>query len=222
MAMSDEVREQRAKLKDASLWQKFCYYFGYYKWHVIIAAVLIFLLVATIYQTITGHREELLYGVFFNANTTSQVEAFQDDFGERLNINWKKQKLVFNIGLAFDAENWDEESYNSNSLVVALVQMNDLDFICAQETEFNHFAQSEFFVDLKSVLPDDVKAMLTEDDYYYYEDEMGDSHAIGIHLDDCDIFEDYGIYAKHEVILGVLKNSERMENTFEFIRFLFE
>lgn len=56
---------------------------------------------------------------------------------------------------------------------------------------------------------------------YYYTDENGETYPLGIKLDDCSIFEDYGIYEKHETILGIIDNSERIDNTVEFIRYIF-
>lgn len=220
MAMSDEVREQHQKMKNATPWQKFCYFFHYYKWHTIVAVVLIFVLVITIYQTITGRREKLLYGVFINASPDGDVIQFQQDVGELFDINWKKQQIVFNTGVPFDAENWDEETYYASSLLTALITMQDLDFISCQETEFLHFSDHAFFQSLDKCLPEDVQE-LVQDYYYYYTDENGETYPLGIKLDDCSIFEDYGIYEKHETILGIIDNSERIDNTVEFIRYIF-
>ncbi|MGN0297829.1 MAG: hypothetical protein ACI4C1_01365 [Lachnospiraceae bacterium] len=221
MAMSDEIREQRAKLKDASLWQKFLYYFGYYKWHVILFIGIGFYLVVAIWQTIIGQREKLLYGVLINANDTSRISDFQNDVGQLYDMDSKKQQVKFHIGASFDVEVWDEETYNSSAFLEALITVKDLDFISSQEPEFLYFAETGFFQRLDECLPTDVQE-LVEDYYYYYTDEDGNTYPLGIKLDDCTIFEDYGIYEKHETILGIIFNSERVDNTAEFIRFIFK
>lgn len=221
MAMSDEVREQRMKLKDAPLKDKLFYYVGYYKWHAICLIVVSTVLIMSIYQTITGRRDKILYGVLIDANTTSEAQRLSKDVGELIHTDWIHQQVVMNVGVHFDAETWDEETYYSSSLLAALVQCEDLDFISAPETEFLHFAENGFFQELETCLPADIREWIS-DYYYYYTDEDGNTYPLGIHLDTCTKFEEYAIYEKHETILGIVHNSPNIENIVTFLNFIFE
>ena len=73
MAMIDEIKEQTRKMKEMTPKQKWEYFWGYYKFHVLFIAVILFFLI-TLTRDILKSKETVFYTAMINANTDSVTE----------------------------------------------------------------------------------------------------------------------------------------------------
>ena len=67
MAVMDEFKEEREALKNGTPKQKLAYFWYYYKWHVIIALVVIIMIVSFVKQ-LTDRKDPAFYAVMLNAS----------------------------------------------------------------------------------------------------------------------------------------------------------
>lgn len=75
MAVMDEFREEREALKNGTPKEKLQYFWYYYKWHVIIALVVIIMIVSFV-QQLRDRKDPAFYAVMLNASLLGP-----DDFG---------------------------------------------------------------------------------------------------------------------------------------------
>lgn len=93
MALRDEVREQRAKLKNEPFSKKLSYYLDYYKWPLILIIIAVIALIYFIYQINQSSREESFYGIFLNVDTTYDDSSIISEFTSDQNIDVSKTHL---------------------------------------------------------------------------------------------------------------------------------
>ena len=79
MAVMDEFKEEREALKNGTPRQKLAYFWYYYKWHVIIALVVIIMIVSFVKQ-LTDRKDPSFYAVMLNASLLDQMTSEQPDF----------------------------------------------------------------------------------------------------------------------------------------------
>ena len=79
MAVMDEFKEEREALKNGTPKQKLAYFWYYYKWHVIIALVVIIMIVSFVKQ-LTDRKDPSFYAVMLNASLLDQMTSEQPDF----------------------------------------------------------------------------------------------------------------------------------------------
>ena len=79
MAVMDEFKEEREALKNGTPKQKLAYFWYYYKWHVIIALVVIIMIVSFVKQ-LTDRKDPAFYAVMLNASLLDQMTSEQPDF----------------------------------------------------------------------------------------------------------------------------------------------
>ena len=90
MAVMDEFKEEREALKNGTPKQKLAYFWYYYKWHVIIALVVIIMIVSFVKQ-LTDRKDPAFYAVMLNASLLDQITSEQPDL---LRILQKKRALI--------------------------------------------------------------------------------------------------------------------------------
>lgn len=179
-------KENWANLDKAGKWQ---YFKDYYLLKTIIGIAVV-VLVGAIVWSIVKPRASTLAGIFIldSVLDSEEIDTYFDN-------------MVTEQGLTTKDYTYDvRDTYSSTSssditAVSTILYSGDIDIIIATSSVIDGYAQNDILCDLTN-LPDDIKAALSEEDYYYASiketDEYGNTidggretqKLVGIHLKD--------------------------------------
>jgi len=158
MALMDEFREEREKVKNGTLKQKFSYFWDYYKWYVIVPVIIIGFVGSTIYQKITA-PEIILNGVLLNVYNTESNSVTQEiinEFSKEQNIDTKEFEVTLNTTLHYTADDTSgTANYESVQALMAWTAAGNIDFIGGDHDSLTKLAYNGYFVDLREFLSKD-------------------------------------------------------------------
>ena len=159
MAVMDEFKEEREALKNGTPKQKLAYFWYYYKWHVIIALVVIIMIVSFVKQ-LTDRKDPAFYAVMLNASLldqmTSEQPDFVTDFAEKEGIDLNTSDITFDTSIRIVEDSMDETSITSSQKLMVYVAANELDCMITDFTSFQKYANSSMFHDLRDILTDEL------------------------------------------------------------------
>ncbi len=158
MALMDEFKEEREKIKNGTFKQKAAYFWEYYKWYVIVPVIVIVFLGTTIYQKVTA-PEIILNGILlntYNANSEEPSQKVIDDFSKLQEIDTKEYEVTLNTSMSFVANDTSgTANYESVQALMAWVAAGSVDFISGDHAAMTDLAYNGYFVDLREFLSDD-------------------------------------------------------------------
>ena len=93
MAVRDEIRQQRQKLKGQGFKAHWEYFWEYYKIHTIVAVVAI-ILVVTLIRDIANRKPYALYSLFVNNQGMETQLLLQDGFAEYAGIDTSSENVL--------------------------------------------------------------------------------------------------------------------------------
>lgn len=184
MALMDEFREEREKIKNGTLKEKASYFWEYYKWYVIIPAIIIVFLGTTIYQKVT-EPETILNGILlntYNEHSDASSREVIDAFSKQQKIDTKEYEVSLNTSLTFDSDN-PSNTTNSDTIqaLVAWLAAGTVDFICTDINSSTDFAYNGYFIDLREILS---KEEIQKYEPYFLYIDTATSKALEKALDD--------------------------------------
>lgn len=158
MALMDEFREEREKIKNGTWQQKLAYFWEYYKWYVIVPLIIVVFLGTTIYQKVTA-PEIILNGVLLNTYNTESDAASAEviaDFSKLQKIDTKEYEVTLNTSMSFVANDTSgTANYESVQALMAWMAAGTVDFINGDHSSMTNLAYNGYFVDLRDFLSDD-------------------------------------------------------------------
>ncbi|MFN2937909.1 hypothetical protein ACKX2D_02570 [Lachnospiraceae bacterium YH-ros2226] len=223
--ISDEIREQHKKLKNAPLRKKLSYFFHYYfLWTVLIiaAAVCVILLAKAFLQ----RKTNAFSAVFLNSETNDANQG--DTLKETLDKTWGLSSHEA-IDLDFTSTltpggSQDETDMGTITKLAAAVREKSLDAMVCDAWNFNHLADQSMFSDLRKHLSKEELIHLQGRIYYIdgaalnkkeeitsesREDfklpdptSMKDPIPVGVILSDSNYLKDNSLYQKTVPIFG--------------------
>lgn len=180
MAMIDEIKEQTRKMKEMTPKQKWEYFWGYYKFHVLFIAVILFFLV-TLTRDILKSKETVFYTAMINANTDSVTEEvlaeWNGELEEIFGVNTKKEEVCFDTGYNMSNDRSSQFDYTTMQKLMVMAGSQSLDAMIANTGVFEFYAQASFFTPLEQLLTPEQYERL--EPYFYYTDyaTMSDDDA---------------------------------------------
>lgn len=154
MAVRDEVRAERAKMKDKSFVEKAAYFWEYYKIHTIVVLVILVLAIS-IGRSVLGNHPDALNAVFVNSYGTD------DKAGDVL---VKRVAKTAGISLSGEDVNIDlfrdltlggplnQTDFGTASRVAAQMQDHGLDVMVLDPWYFTYYTNQTTFMDLGDIL----------------------------------------------------------------------
>lgn len=250
MAVMDEFKEEREALKNGTPKQKLAYFWYYYKWHVIIALVVIIMIVSFVKQ-LTDRKDPAFYAVMLNASLldqmTSEQPDFVTDFAEKEGIDLNTSDITFDTSIRIVEDSMDETSSTSSQKLMVYVAANELDCMITDFTSFQKYANSSMFHDLRDILTDEQIQAL--EPYFYYVDrevvlaieaanddmntdytpdypdplhpkDMQDPVPVGICLTDCKDLTDTYYFRGDGIVMGIYANAEHVQTAVDLAEYL--
>lgn len=249
MAVMDEFKEEREALKHGTPKQKFNYFMDYYKWHVIIAVIVIIVGVYTV-REIMDKKETALYTCLLNTIELEAAPQYNADFAEAIGLDTNKYKLIFDANTWIDMNAIDESTMANSQKLIAYLAAGELDIMITDADSITNYAYQNNFLTMEELLSPELYEKYKP--YFYYMDmaaqeewneyisdpdnlmldisydfpaprkpeEMERPVAIGIFLDECKELRQNYHFQSNDVVFGVFGNTSRKETVLQYLEYL--
>ena len=221
-SVQDEIREQQKKvLESQGLKGRLEYFFHYYKWHVIIGAIVLILGGTMIYDVVT-QKDVAMQAIYINAFPNVENDAFMADFEKTIEIDTKKEEtsLISDIYI-----NMDEYTYfDSQNIekVLVMCAAGAVDVCVVDEKYMMHMAEGGYYMDLSTVF--------TEEQMEEYKDRLiwydcpGDTkegeEAIALEITDASKIVSTQSYPNSKCYFTIIANAPNIDNSLAFLDYL--
>lgn len=209
----DEIRQQQLKTKDMSLEGKLKYFWGYYKFHVIIAAAVL-IMTGTLIHDIATSKDYSFYAIMFNSDLLSE-ESMAASFAEYADLDTENYKCLIDTASKISMSAYSQYDMAVAQKMIALVQAGELDAVTMDSSLFYNYALSELFVDLRTVLTEEELSEYRDNLYYidYTEVELANEES-GYEDESTAIPDDPDAYDPEKILAKAQghRHPENMEN----------
>lgn len=220
-SMRDEIREQNAKLKNASFGEKVGYFKEYYLKTTLVVIIAAIFIGYIAYSMITAPSETAFAAFFYNDTGDSSNTGLIDGFVEYLNLDTKEYDAYIDATMIYDPDSSDINAYMSVEKALAVISTNELDVIIGDTNTADYFARSECLHDITTILPDDLLSKFKDKLYYAKSGENEELIPVGIYVTDSPKLNEYYYYVDKEPIMGFIINSNSLDNAIEFLRYIY-
>ena len=219
-SVSDEIREQRQKLKGKSPKEKLAYFWEYYKVPALIVLLVVIFGSDLIYNIVTK-KAIVMEAAFVNMVTAEDFDSEQEAAGfvTWAGIDSKEYEAVFDTGIYIDYDGGDEYTAVNIQKVMAMISARALDVILADDSYLEQTADEGYYADLSEVLPEELLAQFEAEDKVLYRDIPEDGKGeIPIAVD----VRDSSFFLSHEVPswFTVIINAEHPETAVKFLEYM--
>ena len=216
----DEIKEQRAKMHGQPLKVKLEYFKDYYLKATLIGIVALILVISLIVSIVNQPDDTVFSSYFINNQIALAETPLAEDFAASMGIDIKKHNVYIDTSMTYSEDGDDYYDTVTIQKLVAVMAAGELDSMVGDEAVIDHYASGDCFLDITTVLPEDLMAQF-QDDLYYAKNEEGDMVPVGIYLKNAPQLEQYGYYTAFTPIMSLIANSNNTENAIAFIRFLY-
>ena len=250
MALMDEFKEEREAIKNGTFKQKMAYFWDYYKWYVIVPALVLVFLGYTIIQMVTS-PDIVVNGILLNNSnmeTQASITEVVDGFAKEQEIDLNKYSIQLSTTLSYVPG--DANAIGNMDCLQAImtwVAAGTVDFINGDITAMTDLAYKGHLEDLREVLTKEQIAKY--EPYFLYIDQAvitrqqeafeNKEQNVVITIPDCtkpELMEEpvpvlidvssssklAKIYGTTttQSVLGIAVNVPHIETTLEFIEYL--
>lgn len=246
MAVMDEFKSERETIKNAPFKVKAKYFWDYYKWHTIIAVVVIFAICSLIHHYVT-YKEIGFHAVIINSTIMYPDEDYVEDFAIQAEINTEEYDVNFDTSMFLHEDFYDESVMATTQKLMVYSAAGDLDVMVCDYDNAERYIYNSAFGDLRSILTEEQIAKL--EPYFIYADyavleemdaarESGNMaegfeypgtsdptnmklpFPVGISLRDCTEFKEHFYSANADVNLLVFMNTKHPDDCVDFIEYV--
>lgn len=172
--------EKKTPFKELDSSQKAQFIWDYYKWHIIIALVVLIAILITV-KDVTS-RKNVIMSVFFvnDISQTSTPSEYFDDYLTENGYSTSKDSVYVDNSFSFNIE--DASAVNTMYALNTLMVTGTYGAFFSDEATYDHYAKQEYFQNLTSLISDDLLEQYKDDLYYYEDPESGELLPCGIKL----------------------------------------
>ncbi len=249
MAVMDEFQEEREALKHGTPQQKLQYFWDYYKWHTIVAILVITAIVYVIHFYAT-RKEEMFCGAILNCYALENADAYNQGFVSYCGYDPEDYSAFIDSTVNVNFEEFDANSSASAEKLSMYIAANQLDVIVAEEDIFSHYAYGGVFNDIRTALTEEEVAEYESRFYYVdlplveatYKAEMEfdttfqptlpdpdrpelmeEPIPVGIYVDDSKgLSENYLFREEGKAVFGIVSNAPDRELSIKYLEYLLQ
>ncbi|MBO4373653.1 MAG: hypothetical protein J5829_00950 [Lachnospiraceae bacterium] len=172
--ISDEIKEQQKKLKEMNAKEKTEYIIYYYKWHILIAIIVLAAAVSFIYNRLT-RKEDVFFLEVINSNVPidNSGDLIVPYLEKASDFDPAKEKMTADYCF-IDTEGGDYYNMATDQKVTAMLTVGSIDAMIATPSIMEKYKATECFTDMREVLPRDLQDRLEEAGYEYYYTKITD------------------------------------------------
>ncbi len=248
MKLFASLKKEFRNIKEMPKEERWGYFLDYYKWHAIIALVVVALLAQGIIGTVK-QKETVYTGFILNCKINVEDEAFLEGFYDLAEIDSKTQQAAFYTDLILTDTN-KKNDITTVQRIMASVSIQDADVVISPTAGFKVCAYntSRIFMDLREFLDAETLEKFSHRLYYIdgavmeeltkpvgefvdpYAIEYPDPHKpetmidpipVGIDVSDRKDLQDAYFLTDTTAYLGIIANTQRQDMTRIFIDYLF-
>ncbi len=210
---------EKEKLREMVFKDKVTYIWEYYKFHIIGVAAMIALIAYFIYGLLNPTIQPQFYAAIINNRVSDDVlDNAASEFADRLDLNLKRENIEFNTTFYYELNG--QYTFTMQQALTTYISAKEIDVVIAPETYFQKYAYYDTFAKLSDELPTDIYSSLTDQFYLTDTEEDATQSDYGIYLSDTKLFKDV-TDETDPYVLGIVINAPHIENTVEFVRYLF-
>lgn len=221
-SVNDEIREQQKKVfEEQGFKGKLEYFIYYYKWHVIIAAIVLVFGGSMIYELITK-KDVALQVIYINGFPNVENTEIMADFQKTISIDEDKEEALLDDSFYINSEApsyYDEQSIEK---LLVMCSAGTVDVCVVDEGYFMNMAEGGYFLDLSTVLSDE-QMELYKDRIVWYDcpDNLTQGEeAIAIEVTNASKIVSTESYPNTKCYYGIIVNSEKIDNSLAFLDYL--
>lgn len=209
----ERIRQEWASFKALSPKKKLEHIWTYYRWHFLVAAAVICLLVSIVNTVANNNTETLISGCFINNSTSAEGYAhLMEDFREYCGgADSQKVDLIAGRNVDFDAQGVSQQDASTYMLVTCMIAAGTLDYIITDLDSMEDFVEQEMVLDLGELLPAESLAN--------WDTVKQDGAVVGLRLENTAFARNYPLAAQDSCIL-VIANAPNQENVVRFLEYL--
>lgn len=170
MAVMDEFKEERAKVKEMTLLQKLDHFVYYHKAGIMMTILIGVIAFVGIYDAVKG-KDVAMYIALIdciddNYSTSNTDKSYETTIAEQLGINTNTHMITLDNSFVLSAAEYaaDESVYELPEILFTRLATGQLAAFMAQESTINGWVMNDGFLDLREVM--------TEEQYEYYKDSF--------------------------------------------------
>lgn len=247
MTIFEHIKKAHESIKNQPKEARWEYFWDYYKWHLIVAVLVIALIIQGV-VSFTNRKDIVFSGVLLNCKIGVNDKAFLNEFYEYAGIDSETQEASFYSDLILK-DGSSKNDVNNFQRIMAGIATKEFDFIVGQDDAFRlcAYSTSKLFIDLRDFL-DEATLEALADRLYYIDgafleklsapvgeavdlsldnapdpkkpELMEDPIPVGIDISDREAFQSAYYFPDTVSYLGVVANVPRPELMKQFIEFL--
>lgn len=231
MPVSNDIKEQRAKLKGAPLKDKWQYFLDYYKWPTIAVLVGILVVIFIARDVIRNSKPIYVSAVFINSHALVDNTILQDDFMQYKQLNPKDYNVTIDNTTSIRSGSTDEMSYYNDQKVYAMLMAKEIDCMIVDESLFPIYKNQGFFEDLSLVLTEEQMEKYKDRIIYETSDDSPTPYPMAIDVTDIPFFEEIGAYTTirdsqdselDQVYFTIIVNSLDKSHAVEYLEYIYD
>ena len=220
--MHDEIKEQNAKLKDASLKEKLIYFKDYYLLRTILIIAAICTVGGIAYSIITSPDDTAFQAFLFNNTGDPFDDTLSDEYIVYSGIDTKEHYVIVDTTLTYSNETYTQDIRAAIDKTMSVLNTGELDIIIGDQMTIDYYALGDCFCDITTILPQEIMTQFADRLYYYTSEETGITLPVGIYVGDSPKLQQLSYYTDKEPILGITANSNSIDNAITFLRYLYD
>lgn len=247
MPVMDEFKKEREAIRQKSLKEKLAYFFYYYKWHTLIAVILLIGAFHLISQMV-NRKDCALYVCLMNTMPSDKTEDYVQSFEKYAGIDRSKSEVLFDTSMAIEIGGRDQLTATSFQKLAVYTAAGDLDLIITKPDLIYYYVDQQIYRDLRQLLTPEQYALY--EPYFFYVDQaivdiltdaqdkgetyeavfsdprqpetMENPVPVGIFLDECSKLKESVQFGNEENVLAVISTSSHVETGLKFIDFIMQ
>lgn len=189
------------------------YYWMYYSIPTVLVVIGLVVAVSFVHAHLT-ERPSALSVMMLDVGTDVSEESLQTAYMEAADIDPDVYSVTISTSLML-GETTETYQMTSIARLYAQVGTGDLDVVAMRGSDFANYTRADMFLDLREVFSKEALAAFPE----VYTDANG--AVLGIYCKDLPVMQEIGGYAADEDgVIGILYNSEHIENAARFLTYL--
>lgn len=249
MAVMDEFKEQREAMKHGTPKEKLSYFWYYYKWHVIVTATVLIMIVSFVAEQV-NKKDPALYAIFLNSWANNELsESYIDGFEKQQDIDTSKYEVSVDTSMFISQNATDESTYASVQKLMVFIAAQQVDVLASDVTTMYTYAYQDNLADLREILDEEEYAKY-EDRFFYIDgkvkdqieeanssldsdftveypdptdpDSMDDPIPVAIYLNDAPNLSQVYSFQEEDAVMGVVVNSTHPKLAVKFIDYVFD
>lgn len=175
MAVMDEFKEERDRMKQEPFKKRMQYFWDYHKWHVIGGTFLLCCTISLIYSSLTGKETAFMLALIDCNSNEAAVSEYKEELTELFGIDTATQEVV--LDNSYFLSGMDTTYASSGEVFYMRIVAKELHAVLSPEDVFNRYVQNDIYQDISKLLSQE-QLEYYGDSFYYVDYAVIESEDI--------------------------------------------